>query len=137
MHGLHQGGGTESHVLTLAKRLLRQGYHVGVYTSGGGWVEHFRSNGVQIHVCEYNIHSLEHVIRQYAYRIVHAHEPAGYTLVRKLKLKKQIPTVLTVHGPYVQPKTMFKAAQSADAIIAVSRECKRYVREVCNATPRQ
>jgi L-malate glycosyltransferase len=126
---LWNGGGTETYVYTLAKELQRSGHTVGVFTAGGPWVSYFRKNGIQVHVCpNYHLAAyLGQTIRLYNYSVMHAQDLPSLHLVRRLRNKRNLRIVYTVHGRYVRRKALGRLASTAHAIIAVSPSLQNYV----------
>lgn len=129
---LEAGGGTETHIFTLAKQLQRLKYTVGVFTSGGPWVSFFRQKGIRVYVCRtFNPGTLVSLMRDKNYRILHVHDSEGFKLASALTKTSKIPIIMTVHGLYVAPQVIRACAKTSKSIIAVSSEVERYVRYYC------
>lgn len=130
---LHQGGGTETHTFTLAKRLIRQGYQVGVFTAGGSWIHHFRNYGIPVHI-GHSTDFLQAIVNYYSYNLLHSHCPWGNLLLSNFKSRTNIPSVITLHALYYEPATLLRAASTVDAVIAVSEGVKNYATKICGVT---
>lgn len=134
---LWKGGGTETHILSLASSLKRRGHHVAILTGGGPWVPLFRAYGIPVYVKPAfsrirpaNSSALRDLIRTGRYQVVHAHDSRSFNLVyatlRRCHLRP-VRIVMTVHGPYVTKQSIRQLAPYARAVIAVSPQIKRYV----------
>lgn len=134
---LWKGGGTETHVLTLALALKRKGHKVAVLTSGGPWVARFRSSGIPVylttafrHPTRMNTSTLRRLIRIGGYGVIHAHDTASFNFVRialQPALWRSVRVIMTVHGPYVKRRSIRRLASKAHAVIAVSPGIRRHV----------
>ncbi len=115
---------------TLAKELMHRGHRVGVFTTGGSWVEKFRRHGIRVYVATENhqLASLARVVRQHGYEVLHAHDTPSFQLVRRLHAARTKRVVLTVHGRYVSPSSLRLAAPMARYITVVSPSLQTYVR---------
>lgn len=134
---LWKGGGTETHILSLASSLKRRGHQVAVLTGGGPWVSVFRAEGIPVYVTpafpgvsSTSSSVLHHLIRMGGYHVVHVHDSPSfhlvYTTLRRYNLGT-VHVVMTVHGPYVTRRSIRLLAPHARAVIAVSPQIKRYV----------
>lgn len=131
---LRSGGGTETYVLTLAQSLKKQGYRVGIYTSGGTWLDFFRKKGMRIHVAPSYKNSqelLKKVLK--LYQVLHANDQFSISLLDTLRpLPSRV--VVTIHGKYFKPAAIRKSSAIAKAIIAVSPTIYNYAVR-CGAKP--
>lgn len=131
---LWSGGGTETYVLTLAQTLKKQGYRVGIYTSGGTWLKFFRQIGIRLHMApsyKDSQVSLKKLLK--FYRVIHANDQYSVSLLETLHpLPSNV--IATIHGKYFKPVAVRKASKIAKAIIAVSSPVYHYVKR-CGANP--
>lgn len=120
---LHRGGGTETHVITLAEELRAMGRRVAVLTSGGQWVHECHRRQITVHVTEFrdadSVHVVRTLVRRNGYTVVHAHDPVSCALAARLRLSG-VRTLMTAHGPYMLHSDMRRAYRRADRVIAVS-----------------
>lgn len=134
LKNLRSGGGTETYVLTLAQSLKKQGYRVGIYTSGGTWLKFFRKKGLRIHIAPSYMNSqklLKKVLK--SYQVFHANDQFSISLLGTLRpLPRQV--IVTIHGKYFKPAAIRKSSAIAKAIIAVSPPIYNYAVR-CGAKP--
>lgn len=131
---LWSGGGTETYVLTLAQSLKKQGYRVGIYTSGGTWLELFRQKGIRLHIAPSYMDSqelLKKVLK--LYQVFHANDQYSISLLETLGPPPS-QVIVTIHGKYFKPAAVRKASAIAKAIIAVSPPIYNYAVR-CSAKP--
>ncbi|WAH36127.1 glycosyltransferase family 4 protein [Alicyclobacillus dauci] len=137
---LWRGGGTETHVMTLADRLKKMGHRVVIFTSGGGWVQKARNLGIPVHV-ERDLRSstskgqqaFRKFVRINQFDLVHVHDGPTLGLAsRALVGRKDMPPIVyTLHGSYVGMSTLLQASRKAKAIICVSPTMRRtFLRKV-------
>ncbi len=122
-------GGTETHVLSLAKRLRKYGIQTGVATYGGPFVPILRRQGISVHKVSRTKSSssataalaLVSIVKKSGYDIVHAHDIESFRMLPHLaKRLPTIPRVITVHGVYYSMPELRCAARAANLVIAVS-----------------
>ncbi|WDL96436.1 glycosyltransferase [Alicyclobacillus sp. ALC3] len=123
---LWRGGGTETHVITLAQALRQKGHQVTFCTSGGAWVNKVRRLGFPVHVVAMNQGSGVALLRNKLLfsqvDVLHAHDSSSLQafaaavgpLLRSPKL------VYTVHGTYVSKRALVLARRRANEVIVVS-----------------
>ncbi|MBW7475276.1 glycosyltransferase family 4 protein [Paenibacillus oenotherae] len=123
---LRSGGGTETYVLTLAQTLKKQGYRVGIYTSGGTWLAFFRNKGMRIHIASSYMNSQKLLKKMLKlYQVVHANDQFSVSLLATLRpLPRQV--IVTIHGKYFKPAAIRKSSTIAKAIITVSPPIYNY-----------
>jgi len=130
-------GGTETHVLYLARELRRQGHHAGIATAGGPFVPYFDENQIPVHKVEKlgedhrrrSAAKIASIVRSYDYDVVHVHDKDSLRLAPYLrKLCPQAGILLTVHGKYMGSKLNHLYA-ATDHIIAVSPSLERWIRD--------
>lgn len=126
---LWRGGGTESHVITLARGLRAAGHDVVIYTSGGPWIDKARRSGATVienaamnHGSSAAVNSFVRFLRHHHFHVIHAHDGSSLDLAARARLRlRGLPSlVYTVHGPYVGSRRLRYAAQVAQAVIGVS-----------------
>lgn len=130
-------GGTETHILTLAKALLADGHKVGVFTAGGAFTKQFLKQGVVVHerrsfrggATDAARASLQKVVARGRYTVVHAHDSAGFRLLARTPLRAS--KVITVHGTYVNRRDVRLAGKVARKVMAVSPAVKSYLVSSC------
>lgn len=125
---LWRGGGTETHVITLAQALRRQGHQVTVCTSGGAWVKRVRQLGIPVQIITLNsgrasATSLRKRLRQRHVDVLHAHDGVSLRAFSAAldRYHRGSKLVYTVHGLYIGPQVLAVAGSQADGVIAVSR----------------
>lgn len=128
---LWRGGGTETHVLTLAQRLKHNGHYVELFTTGGEWVHRAQKLGIPVYVrhdfsqpTKETRAKFRRYVRQRHFNIVHVHDSCTLKLVsRSFSGHRNVPPVVfTVHGPYVSRISLMQANRHAKMVICVSRE---------------
>lgn len=133
---LWRGGGTETHVITLADSLRKMGHEVVVYTSGGEWVDKVRRYGITIQTDVSMLNrknrsssqvKLGQYLRHRRFDVMHAHDATTLRLFsHAIKAMQHRPKLIfTVHGPYVRRTVISDAEKQASAIIAVSSEIRK------------
>ncbi len=128
-----QFGGTETHVLFLAKTMRKYGIQVGVATYGGPYVPVLKRHGVPVHKLHYSRRnkfdtalSIASLINKHGYRIVHVHDIESFNLLPKLRrYKPDQPIIMTVHGMYYSRDKLHSTAKHADRVVAVSRRVQQ------------
>ncbi|MCY0874722.1 MAG: glycosyltransferase family 4 protein [Firmicutes bacterium] len=132
-------GGTETHVLYLARELMRRGVQVGVATAGGPFAPYFADANLAVHAVsclekdrmEKSASKIETLVQAYGYDIVHVHDSESLALLPLLK--QRMPTlglVMTVHGKYVSASAVKRSHAVADRILAVSPALLNWVHEI-------
>lgn len=135
-------GGTETHVLGLAKELLKNDVFVSfVARKEGSLVSSFEALNCPIYHIDFPktldlkekhekelIGKLEEIIEKQKITIVHFHQsPSGY-LAGKAARNKGIATIFTVHGTYYPNHEMRKLLQLSNAVICVSPPLCDYIK---------
>ncbi|MCY0902450.1 MAG: glycosyltransferase [Firmicutes bacterium] len=130
-------GGTETHILYLARELRRRGHHTGVATAGGPFVPYFDENQIPVHRVEKlgedhrerSAAKIASIVRSYDYDVVHVHDKDSLRLAPYLRtLCPQVGIVLTVHGKYMGSKVKHLYA-ATDHVIAVSPALKQWIQD--------
>lgn len=125
-------GGTEIHVLSLAKRLIKQGHHITVCAAYGPLYKEFRACGCDVHIVPYYstlsgksarqkvVNQVRRILQKSRIDIVHVHQMISGKLVIAAAQKMNIPAVMTVHGLYYSRSGLTKLASNGVDMIAVS-----------------
>lgn len=131
---LYRGGGTETHILTLAKELRRRGHQVVLYTSGGPWVSRALNDRTRV-VVHKTMRQLSHkdivtfagFVKRRTFDVIHAHEPLGFTLTNRAQhyLGVRLPLIFTLHGPYIEGQTLRRIGKSTRKVISVSTPMRK------------
>lgn len=132
-------GGTETHVLYLAKKLMELGIHVVVGTSGGPLETMFEMNGIKIYkvplytdyISNKNLYScikaIKDIVDEEKIDLIHAHLFASMSIASEINKRYKVPYITTIHGLFYPNDIMFASCYNTDAIIAVSRPTARMV----------
>lgn len=135
-------GGTETHVLGLAKELIRNNIFVAIVANKtGSLVNSFEALKCPIYHIEFPktinleknyetdlVKQIELIIESENISHVHIHQtPSGY-LAGKAAANKDIPTIITIHGTYYPNHEIQELLQLSDAVICVSPPLCDYVK---------
>jgi glycosyltransferase involved in cell wall biosynthesis len=128
-----QFGGTETHILLLAKALRAYGIRTGVATYGGPYVPVLKRHGIPVHKLPYSgrrgpgaASSVQSLVKKYGYRAVHVHDTESFRLLAHLRRHKpKYSLIMTVHGMYYSREKLNSSAKHADRVIAVSRRVQQ------------
>jgi len=135
-------GGTETHVLSLAKEMIHRGIHVVIVSRGGKMEESFhlircpiykisfpKTMDVKGEERELLVKEAEKILRKERINVIHAHQtPSGY--ITSLAARKyNIPVVFTVHGTYYPEKELIEMLKMSTAVVTVSPPIQRYVQK--------
>lgn len=136
---LWQGGGTETHVLSLANGLQKRGHSVGIFTSGGVWTGLAKSMHLQVHIPSdgFTSSALERTLKNHRYEFVHAHDTRSYQLISGLRPHRHIKAVATVHGFYADPASLRRVAPKLHALLATSHAIKQFLIRRCGIPERK
>jgi len=127
-------GGTESHVLSLATALRQRGHKVGLFTSGGPWLNYFRQAGVKIHetpgflsIAPALPQLLRSVLLTHKYTVLHVHDSPGLMLLNKVQVPRHVRVVATIHGTYIAKHLLTRCRSKVHMFIAVSPAVKTWM----------
>jgi glycosyltransferase involved in cell wall biosynthesis len=108
-------GGTETHVLALAKELIRVGIHVAILSNKGPLSDDFKKLGCTIYTMDFPLtiinsrdnaeiykNKIKQVIQNERINIIHAHQSTSGVLCIDVANELNIPCIFTVHGLYYQ-----------------------------------
>ncbi|WAH39462.1 glycosyltransferase [Alicyclobacillus dauci] len=119
-------GGTETHVFTLTRELLKQGVHVVVLGDDGPLHQLFLELGCPVYVLDFDqenraqINSdLNQIVNNEGINLIHAHQTGCAPFAISLAKDKGIPFLFSVHGSYYKISTLADMAEQA-AFISVS-----------------
>jgi glycosyltransferase involved in cell wall biosynthesis len=133
-------GGTETHVLSLAQKLIEMGVYVVVGTSGGPLTNLFEHNGIKVYkIPIYNdyisnknryssIKEVEEIIDKEKINLLHCHLFASMSIGSEMNKRFKIPYITTIHGMFYPNDVLFSTCFNTDAIIAVSEPVKELIK---------
>ena len=142
-------GGTETHVLTLAKELIKNNIFVSIAANKtGSLLNSFEALNCPIYHIDFPrtialekehemklIDEIEKIMTAENISHVHLHQtPSGY-LAGKAAKNRGIATVLTIHGTYYPNHEIRELLKLADAVICVSPPLCNYVKSFGIETP--
>jgi len=134
-------GGTETHVLSLAKNLNSKGIYVVIGTSGGPLEKSFEKNGIKIikiPIKTDNISNryaggvlsiVKEIIDIENINLIHCHLLGSMSIADQIYKKYNIPYIITLHGLFYNKSILYNTCINANNIIAVSEPVKKMV---CN-----
>lgn len=135
-------GGTETHVLALAKELIKNDIFIAIVAKKeGSLINSFEALGCPIYHIDFPktmklpanqelelVVEIEKIIENEKISHVHIHQtPSGY-LAGKAAENKRIATVLTIHGTYYPNEEIQELLKLTDAVICVSPPLCNYVK---------
>lgn len=135
-------GGTETHVLSLTRELLKQGNHVVVAGKYGRLLSRFTGLGATCYEIDFvteqyeydvemqSIHEtlLDSILEKENIDLVHGHQfPSGY-LAYQATVRKKIPFAFTFHGRYYD-EMLLRKMQNIPLMISVSPAVQQDLRE--------
>ena len=125
-------GGTETHVLTLAKQLIDEGIKVTVVGGYGPLDNEFRKLKCKIYNLNFPLEierdenkkisfldDINNIIEAEDINLIHAHQSSSGSLALEAGKKLGIPCIFTVHGMYYYD-ILNSALKQADTVISVS-----------------
>lgn len=133
-------GGTEMHVLELAKSLMKLGAYVVIGTSGGPLEEVFKNYGLKVvripftsdYISNKNILGLNKLTKEIIDRerinLLHCHLFASMCLGNDIYRRYKIPYIVTLHGLFYPNDVLFTSCINAAKIIAVSEPVKKLIK---------
>lgn len=132
-------GGTETHVLAIAKSLKKRGHRVIIGTGGGPLTNLFRNVGLEIRTMSFQSDNPLHtnyttlleqtrsIIQDYDIQLIHAHQIAGLKIAAQVSQERLIPVVFTAHGMFYPRRQLQSLVDSAQHVIAVSLPVASYI----------
>ncbi len=127
-------GGAETHVLTLARSLLKRGTHVDVMCDGGVYTDALRSAGIRVYLAPFKKRDFFSVLksiralysrRAEAYDVIHAH--TRFTAALANFCLPRIPLVTTVHLDFSLSAAKRTLSCWGRMALAVSPDLKEYL----------
>lgn len=125
-------GGTETHVLSLAKHLVKVGLRVIIGTRGGPLLDLFQAAGLEIAYLPFRsddplsdeylelLNKTRELVINEQVDIIHAHFIAGLKIAVQISQELLIPAVATIHGLFYSPRQLRGLIESCPYVIAVS-----------------
>lgn len=125
-------GGTETHVLALAKALKARGHNIIVGTSGGPLTQTFVRAGLEVKIMSFQsdnplstnyttlLAQTRAIIEEYEIDLIHAHLIAGLKIATQISQEFLIPVVFTAHGMFYPRRQLQGLIDSTEHVIAVS-----------------
>lgn len=135
-------GGTETHILSLAKELIKNNVYVSIAArKEGSLISSFEALNCPIHHIDFPrtltleksdeaklLRKIEDIIESEKISVAHFHQtPSGY-LTGKAAKNKRIATVFTVHGTYYPEQEIRMLLKYSDTIICVSPPLCEYIK---------
>ncbi|HHV79228.1 MAG TPA: glycosyltransferase family 4 protein [Firmicutes bacterium] len=130
-------GGAETHVVTLAKELLRDGHRVVVASGGGRLVHELTAAGIPHEIVSLNsrnpfkvlrsVHAIHQLCRTNQIQLMHAHARIPAWVCNMVSRKARIPVVVTYHGVYASGFPWNLVTVPGDRTIAVSEDVKEHL----------
>ncbi|MCU6791940.1 glycosyltransferase [Paenibacillus sp. WQ 127069] len=125
-------GGTETHVLSLAKELIKQGSSVFVTGDPGPLESKFKMLNCKIYKEKTNKQKLENWIRINKINVIHAHLQSSGRIAVQLSQELNIPLVYTFHGIFYNPSEsmeLFKQCSIEPTLISVSVPVQNHLKQ--------
>jgi len=135
-------GGTETHVLSLARGLTRAGVKVIIGTSGGVLVDAFSNNRIEIVNLpfksddpvydEYKVllEKTKELVQTKNVNLIHAHSIAALKIAVQVSEETLVPTVATIHGKFYPPRKLRGLLDRCPKVIAVSNPVVTWLNKV-------
>ncbi|MBR2353366.1 MAG: glycosyltransferase [Clostridia bacterium] len=133
-------GGAETHIVSLAKELVRRGHQVTVASAGGALTQALSEGGVKhrtISLSKRNPfsllmarHDLRRLLKKECFDLIHAHARIPAALASPLAKKKRIPLVTTVHARFRSGFFPCRFSRWGERSVAVSEDLKHHLSTV-------
>jgi len=130
-------GGTETHVLSLAKALIKLGQRVSLIAADGPTRSRFEEAGCHVFLFEFHrvgaeaqterIVRLQEIMRSEQIDCVHVHQTPSGLFAAKAANLLGIPTVFTAHGTYYPQSGLKSLLAYSEAVICVSTPVQSYI----------
>jgi len=129
-------GGTETHILNIARKMIEMGIYVVIATSGGPMEVIMKSYGIKVIKIPIDsdyisnkkkfgmIKAAKDIIDQEKINIIHCHLFASMQLASEIYRMYKIPYVVTIHGLFYPNNIFYPTCVEATRIIAVSKPVK-------------
>lgn len=125
-------GGTETHVLTLTKQLIKDGIKVTIVAGDGPLAEEFKKLNCKIYNIDFPlvietdnikreslVNKICKIIEEEKINVVHAHQSSSGSIVVEAAKKINIGSVFTIHGMYYYD-ILYNVLKKVDKVISVS-----------------
>lgn len=144
-----QIGGTETHVMAVAKQLMAKGHRVIVGTSGGPYVDAFQKAGIEIVTMPFQtddpirkeltdlLQQVRALIAEEGVDLIHAHLIGGMKIASLIAEETGIPFVMTIHGLYYPIWQLQRYIHSCHHVIAVSHPVAKWLQQRIPETRRR
>ena len=125
-------GGTETHVLSLAKELSRKGVKVILGTAGGVLLDAFTDDSVEVIPLPFKsddpvydeyrtlLEKTKNLVQTKHVQLIHAHSIAALKVAVHVSQETLVPTVATIHGKFYSPRKLRGLLDRCLRVIAVS-----------------
>ncbi|NMB01935.1 MAG: glycosyltransferase [Firmicutes bacterium] len=132
-------GGTETHVLALAKALKTRGHNVIIGSSGGPLTQQFVRAGLEVKVMSFQsdnplytnyttlLEQTRTIVEEHKIDLIHAHLIAGLKIAAQISQEFLIPVVFTAHGMFYPRRQLQSLIDSTEQVIAVSLPVASYI----------
>lgn len=130
-------GGTETHVLSLAKALIKIGQRVGIIAADGPMRFRFEDAGCHVYLFEFQpagasvqterIVRLQEIMRSEKVDCVHVHQTPSGLFTAKAANLLGIPSIFTVHGTYYPQTALKSLLVYSESVICVSAPLQSYI----------
>ncbi len=129
-------GGTETHALSLAQELIRQGAHVTICAKTGPLKSDFEGIGCSVHsvaLSRPNIGKLAitrkliQVAKSERINVIHSHQPRSSKFAYVAAKSLGIPLIVTVHGKYEDIRFAKKIHQYGAKFVSVSHPLRSWL----------
>lgn len=136
LDALHVGG-TETHVLTLTRELLKRGVHVVICADESQLSPLFAELDCPVYTFNFLGPSLEanrvkqalvHVIQVEQIQLLHVHQIPSGLLAAEVAAQLHIPVVFTVHGTFYEDHLVLKMARLSQGVVSVSPPVFEYLK---------
>ncbi len=132
-------GGTETHVLAVAKSLQARGHSIIVGTGGGPLTKLFTDAGLPIKIMSFQSDNPLHtnyttlleqtrsIVKEHDINLIHAHQIAGLKIATQVSQEFLLPVVFTAHGMFYPRRQLQSLIDSTQHVIAVSLPVASYI----------
>lgn len=133
-------GGTETHVLSLAKALIRSGQSVSLISADGHMCSQFEDAGCSIFLFDFRLTGpaaqaqrivrLQEIMQRQMIDCVHVHQTPSGLFAASAANQIGIPIIFTAHGMYYPPGSLRTILGQAGAVISVSPPVQNYIQQL-------
>ena len=142
-------GGTETHVLSLAKQLKKEGVKVIIGTAGGALLDSFSASDIEVvHLpfqsdnpvyAEYKtlLQKTKELVEEKGINLIHAHSIAALKVAVQVSEETLVSTVATIHGKFYPPRRLRGLLDHCPKVIAVSNPVVSWLSKVIDYPTQQ